>query len=467
MNNKLIPDNMKISKKSHRIVILIITIIQLVSSYKLNCQLIAPTPDSFRPAKFKFDFGAGKVEPGYLQVTGSMHYNSKTGYGFVSELPVTNVNRKGKNALTGDFCTSNKPFYFVTDLPEGNYEIKITTGDKKGKSATTVKAESRRLMIEDLKTSKGEFRTETIIVNVRTPQIDDEKSIRLKKRELNYLNWDDKLTLEFSGERPCVCAIEIKEIKNILTVFLAGNSTVTDQEYEPWASWGQMLPVFFKPDVVVANYAESGEALKSFEASNRLEKILSKIRQGDYLFIEFGHNDQKPQSSSYVEPFTGYKEMLKKYIHKTLEQKAFPVLVTPIQRRKFDENGKVVNTHGDYPVAMRQVAQEEHVPLIDLHSMSTDLYEALGVEGSKRALVHYPAGTFPGQEKELADNSHHSAYGAYQLAKCVVEGIKDNIPELAKHLTDSPPYNPKKPDHFAEWDIPVSPSFETIKPDGF
>ncbi|MBN2611566.1 MAG: rhamnogalacturonan acetylesterase [Bacteroidales bacterium] len=432
-----------------------------------NCQLIAPVPDSFRPVRIKFDFGNGKTEPGYLKVTGNTVYSKDKGYGFVSELPLKDINRKGKNALTSDFCTGTRPFYFVKDLPEGNYEIKITLGDRRGKTATTIKAESRRLMIEDVKTSKGEFRTETIMVNVRTPKIDNQKGIRLKKRELNYLNWDDKLTLEFSGERPCICAIEIKEIKDVLTVFLAGNSTVTDQENEPWASWGQMLPVFFKPAVVVANYAESGEALKSFEASLRLEKILSKIKPGDYLFIEFGHNDQKPQSSSFVEPFTGYKEMLKKYIHKVRELGAKPVLITPIQRRNFDEKGKVINTHGDYPEAVRQTAKEESVPLIDLHLMSTKLYEALGTEGSKKALVHYPAGTFPGQEKELADNTHHSTYGAYQLAKCIVEGIKKEIPALAGYLKSVSGYDPGNPDRFTEWKLTVSPTFESIKPDGY
>lgn len=419
------------------------------------------------PPVLKFDFGSGEVEPGYKQVTGRMEYNKALGYGFISEAPVTDINRKGKDALRSDFCTSDKPFYFVLDLPEGNYEVIVTFGDRKGESVNTVKAESRRLMLEEVITARGEFKTDTFTVNVRTPQIDAKESIRLKSREIGYLNWDNKLTLEFGNSRPCINTIEIREVKNVMTVYLAGNSTVTDQEKEPWAAWGQMLPRFFTKDVVVSNYAESGEALKSFVGEKRLKKILSTINPGDYLFIQFGHNDQKPQSSAYVEPFTGYKEQLKLFISEARERGARPVLITSMHRRNFDENGQIINTHGDYPEAMRQVAKEEHVPLIDLNAMSAVLYEALGVEGSKKAFVHYPANSFPGQEKELADNSHHSTYGAYQLAKCIVEGIKSNVPDLAKYLKDTPSYHPENPDPYEKWSWPVSPFFKSIKPDGY
>ncbi len=417
--------------------------------------------------EMKFDFGSGKVEPGYRQVRANMVYSKERSYGFISKEPVTETTRKGKDALRSDFCTSVKPFCFAMDIPEGNYQVVVSFGDKKGSSVNTVKAESRRLMLENVTTKKGEFVTDTFIVNVRTPKIDSGESIRLKPREIDYLNWDDKLTLEFGGSRTCINALEIREARDVVTVFLAGNSTVTDQEKEPWAAWGQMLPRFFNSGVVVSNYAESGEALKSFAGEKRLKKIISIIRPGDYLFIQFGHNDQKTNSSAYVEAFTGYKEQLKKYIAETRKREANPVLVTSMHRRSFDDNGKIINTHGDYPEAMRQVAKEENIPLIDLNAMSADLYEVLGVEGSKTAFVHYPANSFPGQEKELADNSHHSTYGAYQLAKCVVEGIRTNIPDLARYLKDTPSYNPESPDPYKQWNWPVSPFFESIKPDGY
>ena len=416
----------------------------------------------------KFDFGNGKKEQGFQQVTGKMIYNEERGFGFICEDSIRDVIRKGNDKIKQDFCTSNKPFYFVTDLPEGFYEIKITFGDKDSSSVTTVKAESRRLMLEKIETSKGEFITKSINVNVRTPKINENEKIRLKSREFNYLNWDNKLTLEFNNSRPCINAVEIIQKNDLITVFLAGNSTVVDQENEPWCSWGQMITRFLGPEVVVANYAESGEALKSFQAAKRFDKILSLMKPGDYLFIEFGHNDQKPQSSSYVEPFTGYKEELKKMVKAARVKGGIPVIVSSTQRRNFDDNGKVINTHGDYPLAAKQTAKEENVPFIDLTALSTQMYESLGVKGSKKAFVHYPAYSFPGQDKELADNSHFSPYGAYQIAKCILTGIQKCNLSLADYILDDfTGYDPQYPDDPDVWDLPSSPSFQLIKADGY
>lgn len=454
-------------KKSISIIVRILILHVLFIGLKTNAQTSSKISTGSENALFRFDFGPGRVEPGYKQVTGNMEYNKERGYGFISEKTVAGFNRKGRDPLRSDFCTSNMPFYFAVDLPEGNYEVRVTFGDRKGESLVTVKAESRRLMLENVKTAKGKFQTDTFLVNVRTPQINDSERIRLKQREYGKLDWDDKLTLEFGNAGPCINAVEILKAEEAITVYLAGNSTVTDQEYEPWAAWGQMLPRFFDRKVVVANYAESGEALKSFVGEKRLKKLLSTIKAGDYLFIQFGHNDQKPNSSAYVKPFTGYKDQLKMYISEARKRGANPVLVTSMHRRAFDDNGRIINTHGDYPEAMRQVAKEQEVPLIDLNAMSAVFYEALGIEGSKKAFVHYPANSFPGQKEDLADNSHHSTYGAYQLAKCIVEGIRSYVPELAKYLKDTPHYDPANPDPLNRWIWPVSPSFETIKPDGY
>lgn len=426
-------------------------------------------PDSFGQANeihLKFDLGEGEVNPGYTQLSAETKYDTVLGYGFISNSPMINVSRKMDNPLLQDFCTSEEAFYFVIDLPDGNYEIKLHIGDQDSSSITTVKAESRRLMCELIETEPGEFLTETIIVNVRTPKINQDKSIRLKSRELPYLNWDNKLTLEFNNSRPCINAIEIKSASDVRTVFLAGNSTVTDQEHEPWCSWGQMITNFFTEEIVVTNLAESGESLKSFKAERRLMKLLSMIEPDDYVFIEFGHNDQKPQSSSYVEAFTGYKDELKDYIAKIRSKGGIPILVSPTSRRAFDSAGTIINTHGDYPKAMQQTAHEESVPFIDLNSMSKILYETLGVENSKKALVHYPANSFPGQDKDLADNTHFNTYGAYQLAKCILQGIIDLELDVDKYIINFEAYDPGKPDPYEEFNIPSSPAFLYLKPDG-
>jgi lysophospholipase L1-like esterase len=319
--------------------------------------------------------------------------------------------------LEDDFITSIKPFYFSVKLPDGNYNVRLTVGDKFGTSKTTVKAECRRLMVERIETKKGKFATVEFTVHVKDSIIRPAGvKVKLKSREINYLHWDNKLTLEFNNTAPKICAIEIQKVDNVPTVFLAGNSTVVDQAEEPWAAWGQMIPAFFKPKkIAVANYAESGETLKAFKGERRLEKLWSMSKPGDYLFIEFAHNDQKP-GGNHLDPFTTYKQTLKEWIAEARKRQMFPVLVTSMNRRSFDSTGHITNSLGDYPEAMRQTGKEENVLVIDLNAMSKILYEAWGPQKSLKAFVHFPANTFPNQKEELKDNTHFTSYGAYELA---------------------------------------------------
>ncbi|WP_234995076.1 rhamnogalacturonan acetylesterase [Alkalitalea saponilacus] len=352
------------------------------------------------------------------------------------------------------------------NLPEGNYLITIYSGHPHLKSSLTVKAESRRWMLEDIVTQPGEIAENSFVVNVRTPYISDMDSIRRKPREYDYLNWDKKLTLEFTGINPSVYGLKIKPQNDITTMFLAGNSTVVDQEYEPYASWGQMITRYFDQNVVVANYAESGESLSSFKSAGRLKKILSEMNSGDYLFIEFGHNDQK-QSGEGVGPWTSFTDLLKEFIEETRNIGGNPVLVTPMHRRVFDENGGVVATHDDYPDAMRVVAKTENVPLIDLNLMSKSVYEAWGSNESKKAFVHYPAGTFPGQQNDLRDNTHFNNYGAWIMALCIIKGMRESTPLLAQFLAaDAPMIDTNAPFPYSNWTMPHSFRTTAEKPDG-
>jgi hypothetical protein len=138
-----------------------------------------------------------------------------------------------------------------------------------------------------------------------------------------------------------------------------------------------------------------------------------------------------------------------------------------MHRRLFDEQGHIVETFGDYPEAIRRVAGELDVPLIDLHRDSRVLFEALGPEESRKAFVHYPANTFPGQTQPLKDDSHFSPYGAFQLAQCIVRGIREHVPGLGRHLRPGlPPYDPASPDPVASWRLPASPAFHLTAPEG-
>jgi lysophospholipase L1-like esterase len=269
-------------------------------------------------------------------------------------------------------------------------------------------------------------------------------------------NWDDQLSFEFNGKDPAVASLEIRPAKDAITVFLAGDSTVTDGRREPWAGWGQMLPRFFQQGVAVSNQAESGLALHSFESQKRLAKLLSMMKSGDYLFIQFGHNDQKSKAAG-AGPFTSYAANLGRFIEAARSKGGIPVLVTSMERRRW-EGDQLKTTLDDYAEAARQVGKRENVPVIDLHAMSVKLYMALGPEKSKQAFAHYPANTFPEQDKPLKDDTHHNAYGAYELARCVVEGIKAQLPELAAHLVqDAGAFHPVHPDAVEKVEIPASP----------
>lgn len=421
---------------------------------------------------YKFDFGTENAAKGYIPVTPQTIYNEYNGYGFHEGATLEAVNRNAGKQLTGDFITSKEPFFFSVCLPDGNYDVKIILGDIKGTSATTVRAECRRLMLKHVRTEKKQIITKTFTVHkrdsiIRTSHAGMMNKIKLKPREQAYKHWDNVLTIEFNDSLPKVCAVEITPNMEATTIFLAGNSTVVDQDREPWAAWGQMLPVFFTPGAVaIANYAESGETLMAFRAERRLEKIWSMSKPGDYLFIEFTHNDQKP-GANHLDAFTSYKAMLKQWITEAFMRQMMPVLVTSMHRRNFDSLGVVVNTLGDYPEAMRQVAAEENVPLIDLNAMSKDLYEAWGPEGSQKAFVHYAANTFPGQTTELKDNTHFNTYGAYELARCIARGISGSRLPIARYLLpEKSNFLPNQPDPVAQWYWPLSPAAAAVIPDG-
>lgn len=402
--------------------------------------------------EFSFDLtGNRRVAEGCTAITETSVYNDETGYGYDLQPAPTKK--------------STAPYFFSVKVPDGNYRVTVTLGSKSREASTSVRGESRRLFVENIVTKKGEFKEFTFTINKRNTVIDEKEKVKIKPREKNKLNWDDKLTLEFNGDAPACARIDIERVEDVPTIFLCGNSTVVDQDNEPWASWGQMIPRFFTDKVCFANYAESGESSNTFISAGRLKKALSQMKEGDYIFMEFGHNDEKQKK-----PGSGawghFIYNLKIYIDEARARGAHPVLVTPTQRRNF-KDGKLVDTHGEFPEAVKFLAEKTGTPVIDLQQMTTILYETLGVEDSKKALVHYPAGTWPGQDKEFADNTHFNPYGAYQIAKCVIEGLKELNHPLVQYLRDDyPGYNPAKPDSFDSFKWNNSPFTEIEKPDG-
>ena len=421
---------------------------------------------SAAPSITRFDFGAGPVADGYVLVATDTLYTPARGYGLLTAPGLRSSSSDGGDPLRSDALVSDRAFCFVVDLPEGNYDVTVLLGDSSAPSSTTVKAESRRLMIENAGVAAGAVEERSFTVNIRTPAMADGRRVKLKDREHGYLHWDDKLILEFNGARPAVAGVEIKRNDTALTLYLAGDSTVTDQPGEPWAAWGQKLPRFFPVGIAVANHAESGLSLASFRGSFRLEKILSELRPGDYVFIQFGHNDQKEKGEG-VGAFTTYAQSLRDYVSAILAKGGKPVLVTSMYRRRFNERGELLDTLGDYPAAVRKIAQETGTPLIDLHALSAKVFSALGPDKSKSAFVHFPAGAY-GSEKAVKDDTHFSPYGAYELSRCVVEGIRQNVPALSARLAPGlPSYNPSRPDDPSTFSVPPSPPRDEVRiPDG-
>ena len=381
-------------------------------------------------------------------------YSDATGYGYdVVDAP------DGKTL---------KPFFFSVKVDDGNYKVTVTIGAKKKAGMTVVRAESRRLFVEEAVTKKGEFKDYTFIVNKRSPQIDKKDRVSIKEREKEYLDWDDRLTLEFNGSAPVVKTIKIEPVKEgVTTVFLCGNSTVVDQSNEPYASWGQMIPRWFGPEVAISNHAESGLTARTFLGGKRLDKILTMMQKGDYVFVEFGHNDEKEKSAG-CGPWYHFSYNLKIFVDKVREKGGNIVLVTPTQRRRFEKDKKTFReTHGEFPDSVRTLAQRENVPLIDLNNMTRDFFVTLGFENSKKALVHYPMGSFANQKKELADDTHFNPYGAYEVAKMVVMGMKQlNLPMVQYLSPDFKDYDPKQPDDFTKFVWYPSAKSDLTKPDG-
>ena len=234
-----------------------------------------------------------------IQITPSDIFETAIGYGYdMTRLAPVEI---------------GKPFFFSINVPDGNYRVTVTLGSKKRAGNTTVRAESRRLFIENHVTKKGELHQICFVVNKRNTLIGENDRVRIKDREKTKLNWDDKLTIEINGDAPACSGIKIEPANDVTTLWLCGNSTVVDQDYEPWASWGQMIPRWFDDQIAIANYAESGETAASFIAANRLKKIMSLAKRGDYLFVEFGHNDQKqktPGSGAYYNFATNLKQFI-------------------------------------------------------------------------------------------------------------------------------------------------------------
>ncbi len=212
------------------------------------------------------------------------------------------------------------------------------------------------------------------------------------------------------------------------TLHLIGDSTMADKPKEPAnpeTGWGQALPALLRPEAVrVVNYAMNGRSTKSFIDEGRWAKVVEALQAGDFVIIQFGHNDEKDQDPKrYAAPRGAYQENLRRFVREAREHGATPILATPVARRKWSEAGEIVETHGDYPTALRAVAVEEKVPLLELNGLTTELERGHGVEGSKRLHLHYAGGVYERWKEPVKDDTHYSDYGASRVAALAVQEL--------------------------------------------
>ncbi|MCR4824490.1 MAG: hypothetical protein K5849_03935 [Bacteroidales bacterium] len=413
------------------------------------CALMAAAPAASAQT-CRFDFGAAETADGFTPVTAATLYSDALGYGFEPGAAVTEVTRKKGTALTRDYVTSADPFRFSVKLPEGNYKVTLTLGDTQGTSRTTVKSEVRRLMLESVETGKGEVRTVSFNVNIRTPKLSKGNEIKLNSRELDYatgqiksLTWDDKLTLQFHDSMPAVCAVEIEPAADsVVSVFIIGDSTVTDQG--GGGTWGQYLPRWFDTRVVVSNHAESGMTIKGFRFGRRWDKIMESAKPGDYLLIQLGTNDEKSKGHdpmwdaedhagdwvrTHSDPEKDYVWGLATMALEAKRHGMIPVIVSPMTKidRRTATSTELMTPYG---INARRGAELGECAYIDLWGMSRDIVSTLGQD----ALAVY------------SDGTHTDNYGAYLFSLCIVKGIRENGLGLQEFLLPgTPSFDPKAP----------------------
>lgn len=249
-----------------------------------------------------------------------------------------------------------------------------------------------------------------------------------------------------------------KAERRVTTVFMIGDSTMANKKLDgnnPERGWGQMLPGFFTEDIRVDNHAVNGRSSKSFIDEGRWDRVIAQVQKGDYVFIQFGHNDEKPDEARHTDPGTTFDANLRRFVRETREKGGIPVLFSSIVRRNFrvdstavlkddhpdeatghhyEEGDELIDTHGAYLDSPRRVAQEEGVAFIDMNRLTHELVQGMGPEESKKLYMWIPANLVPACPKGKEDNTHLNIYGARVVAGLAADAVAEALPELGKHV---------------------------------
>ena len=332
-----------------------------------------------------------------------------------------------------------------TPLDVGNYDVTYTLGGDKA-AKYWVKFEGRRIAAASVATRPGARKIVSFTARVKGP-IANGKGPFKEAPYPDCLN----LTVITDGAEPPKPAITRNDAAP--TIYLCGDSTVTDQQSEPWGSWGQCAPLMFGKGVAVANFARSGLTTETFWNQGRLAKICAHARKGDVVLVQFGHNDQKRDNLK-PDDDGGYERFLNRYIDEIRKTGADVVLVTPVERLRYDEASGVQQprTLEDYADAVKRVAAARGVPVIDLGAASYRVYGALGPDGAKKLFAK-------------TDRTHHNIYGAMVMARFVMNELVNIHQEFKPFFNEKyagfDPSNPPKEEY-----VPASGELDLTRPEG-
>lgn len=258
----------------------------------------------------------------------------------------------------------------------------------------------------------------------------------------------------------CLLMMLLSAGKSKITIFMIGDSTMANKPYDnekPERGWGMALQGFFTDDIIVDNHAVNGRSSKSFIDEGRWQVVCDKIKPGDYVIIQFGHNDEKPKEDRHTDPGSTFDANLTKFITETRERGGIPILMNAVVRRNFEvkaaandddeklrdtqftgqvkkEGTVLIDTHGDYIIAPRNVASATNTIFVDANKVTHDLEQGLGVEGSKKLHMWFKPGENPSIPKGREDNTHYNVYGAHVVAGLLVDEIAKVVPALRKYV---------------------------------
>lgn len=381
-----------------------------------------PEPAFPESGVLTLDLGSGAVAAGATGIDADTTYGVDQRIGFVDPGQVTATDRGGADALRSDFVTVGDT-ELVADLPNGDYRVRLIAGDAQAATDIALTAE-QMVKVQPTQKPAGEY----------------------LEMEFDLALVDGQLNLELSGGAANLAALTLTRTSPRAagakpTVYLTGDSTVQtyDQFWAPQAGWGQMIERFLSDDVVVANHSIGGRSSKNFISQGRLDAVLTQIRPGDYLYVQFGHNDNSyGVDDRYAAP-ADYRNYLRTYIEGARQRGATPIIVTPVSRRSYDAAGQANVSFPQYVEQATALAAETGTPLVDLSASSRKYLTEIGPEEAKSVFLHVPAGVYPNRPNGTADDTHFQAYGAIQMARLVARDTAELDVPLAGEVVDAEP----------------------------